>query len=71
MRRSYPAIVVTLLLLTSVHTGCRSLVQSIMNAVCPAGSSAEPGISDQQRRARAQQETLNNLNNAPLSSENR
>jgi hypothetical protein len=61
------------LLCLSVCAGCdpRMVAQSIMNAVCPNGSSNEPGISDRVKKAREQQEMVNDLQGAPLSSENR
>ena len=71
MRFSCRVILAVVLLLAPTCTGCRWVLQSIMNAVCPAGSSQEPGISDHVRKAREQEELLNDLNNAPLSSESR
>ena len=53
MRFSRYAIVIVILLLTSVCPGCADFVQSILYGIFPVGSSQERGISDRTRAARA------------------
>lgn len=71
MQFSRLAIIVVVLLLMPVHTGCRTFFQSIMNAVNPSGSSAELGISDREKRIRTYNERLNNSTGTPLTSDRR
>ena len=71
MRLSCVIFAAVMLLLIPVHTGCQGLGRYIVNTVYPKGSSHEPGISKQERRARFEQENINAAKGMPWSSENR
>lgn len=69
MKSRFSLVVGAMLLLLPTIAGCAGFVESVLDAFHPQGSSAESGLSRQERQQRAEAEHVREASGAPFTSD--